>query len=96
LAEAGGDGLEITKEIYAYAIEHVDEFCAPYASVIDIDKSKLPSAAVVNSWGSKQFTDALRHDQKNPATTPASASCCTSASRSRPKRRPLSERPQKT
>ena len=71
LAEAGGDGLEITKEIYAYAMEHVDEFCAPYASVIDIDKAKLPSAMVVNGWSSKQFTDALRHDQKNPAYNPS-------------------------
>ena len=71
LAEAGGDGLEIAKEIYAYAIGHVDEFCAPYASVIDIDKSKLPSAAVVNGWSSEQFTDALRHDQKNPAFNPS-------------------------
>lgn len=71
LAEAGGDGLEIAKEIYAYAIEHVDEFCAPYASVIDIDKAKLPSAAVVNGWSSKQFTDALRHDQKNPGYNPS-------------------------
>lgn len=71
LAEAGGDGLEIAKEIYAYAIEHVDEFCAPYASVIDIDKAKLPSAEAVNAWSSKQFTDALRHDQKNPAFNPS-------------------------
>jgi hypothetical protein len=71
LAEAGGDGLEITKEIYAYAMEHVDEFCAPYASVIDIDKKKLPSAAVVNGWSSQQFTDALRHDQKNPGYNPS-------------------------
>ncbi len=71
LAEAGGDGLEIAKEIYAYAMEHVDEFCAPYASVIDIDKQKLPTAAVVNGWSSKQFTDALRHDQKNPGYNPS-------------------------
>ncbi len=71
LAEAGGDGLEIAKEIYAYAMEHVDEFCAPYASVIDIDKAKLPSATVVNGWSSKQFTDALRHDQKNPGYNPS-------------------------
>jgi hypothetical protein len=71
LAEAGGDGLEITKEIYAYAMDHVDEFCAPYASVIDIDKAKLPSAAVVNGWSSKKFTDALRHDQKNPGYNPS-------------------------
>jgi len=71
LAEAGGDGLEIAKEIYAYAMEHVDEFCAPYASVIDIDKHKLPPAAVVNGWSSRQFTDALRHDQKNSAFNPS-------------------------
>jgi len=71
LAEAGGDGLEIAKEIYAYAMEHMDEFCAPYASVIDIDKKKLPPASVVNGWSSRQFTDALRHDQKNPAFNPS-------------------------
>jgi hypothetical protein len=66
LAEAGGDGLEIAKEIYAYSIAHVDEFCAPYASVIDIDKSRLPSAEDVNGWTSEQFVSALRHDSKNP------------------------------
>jgi hypothetical protein len=71
LAEAGGDGLEIAQEIYACAIEHVDEFCAPYASVIDIDKAKLPPASVVNAWTSRQFTAALRHDQKNPAFNPS-------------------------
>jgi len=65
LAEAGGDGLEIAKEIYAYSIGHVDEFCAPYASVIDIDKSRLPSAEEVNEWTSDQFVSALRHDPKN-------------------------------
>ena len=71
LAEAGGNGLEIAKEIYADAIGHVDEFCAPYASVIDIDKAKLPPASVVNGWSSRQFTAALRHDQKNPAFNPS-------------------------
>jgi hypothetical protein len=71
LAEAGGDGLEIAKEIYAYAIEHVDEFCAPYASVIDIDKAKLPSAPTVNNWNSEQYVSALRHDQKNPLFNPS-------------------------
>ncbi|HEY4417615.1 MAG TPA: tagaturonate epimerase family protein, partial [Verrucomicrobiae bacterium] len=71
LAEAGGDGLEIAKEIYAYAIGHVDEFCAPYASVIDIDKAKLPSAPTVNHWNSEQFVAALRHDQSNPLFNPS-------------------------
>jgi len=71
LAEAGGDGLEIAKEIYAYAIGHVDEFCAPYASVIDIDKAQLPSAAAVNAWSSDQYVSALRHDQKNHQYNPS-------------------------
>jgi hypothetical protein len=66
LAEAGGDGLALAKEIYAGAIGHVDEFCAPYASVIDIDKAKLPTAEEVNGWTSDQYTGALRHDQKHP------------------------------
>jgi hypothetical protein len=71
LAEAGGDGLAIAREIYAEAIGHVDEFCAPYASVIDIDQSKLPAARAVNNWSSEQFVSALRHDQKNPLFNPS-------------------------
>jgi hypothetical protein len=66
LAEAGGAGLALAKEIYAEALSHMDELCQPYATVIDIDRSKLPSAAVVNGWTSEQFVGALRHDQKNP------------------------------
>ncbi len=65
LAEAGGDGLVLAKEIYAYALEHVEEFCAPYASVIDIDKSKLPIAAVVNEWSGPRMASAIRHIQDN-------------------------------
>jgi hypothetical protein len=71
LAEAGGAGLELAKEIYAGAIGHVDEFCAPYASVIDIDKAKLPTAEEVASWTSDQFTGALRHDQSHPLFNPS-------------------------
>jgi len=71
LAEAGGDGLEIAKEIYAYAMDHVDELCGPYASVIDIHKDKLPSVATVNGWSSLQFVSALRHDQKNKDYNPS-------------------------
>ena len=47
LAEAGGNGLALAKEIYAGALEHVEELCAPYATVIDIDRRKLPAAGVV-------------------------------------------------
>tara|TARA_Y100001934_G_C12373165_1_gene787639 strand:+ start:1955 stop:3205 length:1251 start_codon:yes stop_codon:yes gene_type:complete len=66
LSEAGGDGLTLAKEIYAYALEHVDEFCAPYATVIDIDRSKLPSADEVNAWDGAQLANAMRHIQDHP------------------------------
>src|SRR5688572_21421335 len=58
LAEAGCDGLVLAQEIYAHALDHVDELCAPYASVIDIDKAKLPSATVVKAWRGEQFANA--------------------------------------
>lgn len=66
LSEAGGDGLALAKEIYAYALEHVDELCAPYASVIDIDRAKLPSVSTVNSWTGPQLASALRHIPNHP------------------------------
>jgi tagaturonate epimerase len=71
LAEAGGDGLVIAKEIYAEALSHKDELTGPYATVIDIDDSKLPTAVEVNGWTSQQYTAALRHDQSNPAYNPS-------------------------
>jgi hypothetical protein len=67
LAEAGGSGLEIAKEIYAEAYAHSEELCAPYATVIDIDPTKLPPPERVNGWTSEQYTSALRHDQSNKA-----------------------------
>jgi len=62
LAEAGGDGLALAKEIYAEAHAHADELCAPYATVIDIDRAKLPLPQEVEGWSSAQYTGALRHD----------------------------------
>jgi hypothetical protein len=71
LAEAGGDGLAIAKEVYAEAFAHVEELCKPYATVIDIDYAKLPSVDAVNGWTSEQYTSALRHDQSNAAYNPS-------------------------
>ena len=66
LAEAGSDGLTLSKEIYANALENVDALCAPYASVIDIDAEKLPSANEVNGWSGDQYANTLRHVQEHP------------------------------
>ncbi|MGB6134102.1 MAG: tagaturonate epimerase family protein [Acidobacteriaceae bacterium] len=62
LAEAGGDGLALAREIYAEAYEHREELCGPYATVIDIASAKLPEPGVVARWTSEQYTSALRHD----------------------------------
>jgi tagaturonate epimerase len=67
LAEAGGSGLVLAKDIYASALEHLDELCAPYAAVIDIRRDRLPSPAEVKLWSSEQFVAALRHDVRNRA-----------------------------
>jgi len=71
LAEAGGAGLEIAKEVYREAFAHADELCKPYAAVIDIDASKLPSTAEVDGWTSEQYVSALRHDEANAAYNPS-------------------------
>ncbi len=70
LAEAGGSGLEMAKEVYAEAYAHADELCAPYATVIDIDRAKLPSPETVRGWSSEQFVRALRHDESDSSYDP--------------------------
>jgi hypothetical protein len=66
LAEAGGEGLDMAKEIYAQAYEQRDALCAPYAAVISIDAAKLPLPSTVRGWSSEQYQNALRHVQANP------------------------------
>lgn len=70
LAEAGGSGLALAKEVYAEAFAHADELCAPYATVIDIDTSRLPSPETVEGWSSEQFVRALRHNEDDPEYNP--------------------------
>ena len=70
LAESGGEGLKMAKEIYGKALDDIDALCAPYATVIDIDRSKLPSKEEVQGWTSEQFVSALRHDPRNQQFNP--------------------------
>ncbi len=71
LAEAGGEGLKLAKVIYAKALADIDALCGPYATVIDIDRSKLPAAEEVEGWTSEQYVGALRHDRSNPLYNPS-------------------------
>jgi hypothetical protein len=66
LSEAGGEGLELVRDMYGYALSHVDELCAPYASVIDIDRTQLPAAAVVANWSGARMANAVRHIPGHP------------------------------
>jgi tagaturonate epimerase len=61
LAESGGEGLVLVKEIYAQARDHYAELAAPYSTVIDIDPDKLPDPKSVMAWSSAQYVNALRH-----------------------------------
>jgi hypothetical protein len=70
LAEAGGEGLEIAKRIYEQAWLHREEWCLPYAEVIDIDAGRLPAVASVRQFTSEEFTAALRHDPSNAGFNP--------------------------
>ncbi len=71
LAEAGGDGLELAKEIYTQALYKRGQLCAPYAAVIDIDATQLPPAEMMRGWSPTDFVNALRHDPSNPAFNPS-------------------------
>jgi hypothetical protein len=70
LAESGGEGLELVKEVYAQAREHFAELVAPYSTVIDIDQDKLPDPKSVMDWSSAQYQEALRHVESFPSYNP--------------------------
>jgi len=61
LAQAGGDGLELAKEIYRKAFSRYEELCAPYAAVIHIVKEELPLPDEVQQWDETAFAAALMH-----------------------------------
>lgn len=61
LALAGGEALDLVKDIYKVAYDTMEELCQPYATVIDIHKDRLPAPQEVDKWTSNQMADALRH-----------------------------------
>jgi len=63
LAASGGEGLRLAKEVYAEAFRRYDELSAPYLSVIDIDRTKLPKPEEVDAWSAEEYAGTLRHDR---------------------------------
>jgi hypothetical protein len=70
LAESDGEALDFVKKIYAESLEKIEELCTPYADVIDINVSSLPSKQEVSEWTSKKYADTLRHIPGNPDYNP--------------------------
>lgn len=70
LAVSGGKAFEFVKEIYFKSLEKIDELCAPYSDVIDINISMLPTKAEVNKWDNKKFAETLRNVPGNKNYNP--------------------------
>ena len=65
LAGSGGEALDFVKEIYCKSLDKIDELCAPYADVIDINVSLLPSKKEISDWPSRKFAASLKHVSGN-------------------------------
>lgn len=70
LALAGGEALAMVKLIYSKGFERFEELCAPYSTVIDIDRAKLPVSSEVNKWSSEKLADSIRHIPDHPEYNP--------------------------
>ncbi len=67
LSMAGGEALQLIKEIYASALDRYEELVAPYATVIAIERGLLPSADEVDKWDGNKLADTLRHVPVHPS-----------------------------
>ena len=64
------EAIDLAKAIYSGAVRRFDELCGPYATVIDIDKDKLPSPKEVEQWSGEKLANTLRHTPKCPDYNP--------------------------
>jgi hypothetical protein len=67
VALSGPHGLGVAKEIYLTALPRFDELVKPYATVVEIDRARLPTPAAIERWSADDFVSRLAHDQSNPA-----------------------------
>lgn len=70
LAEAGGEGLALAREVYEEAYATREALVRPYAAVVEIDPARLPPPAEVGRWAPGEFVSALQHDPSCPAFNP--------------------------
>jgi len=65
LAGCGGPALAFCKEIYKEAYVQYDALTKPYATVINIDRSKLPPTDAIDEWDGETFQRKITHDLNN-------------------------------
>lgn len=66
LAASGPKGTQIVYSIYKKALENIDALCAPYTTVIDIQKDQLPTVDMVKDWKGSDWENAIRHIPNHP------------------------------
>ena len=64
------EAIDLAKAIYAGTLARFDEVCAPYATVIDVKKSGLPSSKEVERWTGEKLANTLRHIPGHPDYNP--------------------------
>ena len=64
------EAIDLIKAIYVGALARFDELCSPYATVIDIDKTKLPSGKDMERWTGEKLANTLRHIPGHPDYNP--------------------------
>lgn len=70
IAASGEEGRALAAGIYADALARYDEVTAPYATVLHIDRAKLPPPAEVASWDGVRLARAIIHEQSCPEFNP--------------------------
>jgi hypothetical protein len=68
LCEAGGEAVELVKELYRRAWERKDELAAAYAAVIHVTNPPRPEA--ISAMSGPELAAAVRHDRSNPRYNP--------------------------
>ena len=71
LSLADPEALALAKRIYRIALARMDELTVPYATVIDVDRAKLPAPEAVDAWSAETFAKTLRHDEAEPLYNPS-------------------------
>jgi hypothetical protein len=67
VALSGPSGLAVAKKVYTAGLPRYEELVKPYATVVEIDRAKLPPPAAVDRWTADDLVGRLRHDQSNAA-----------------------------